>query len=93
MKSLEALEKAINEAFKDDTDSKRVEALGAIKNELEHVKEEAKKQDETLEASVTKIRDLLLNGGDFKGKPKSEDEDATPKTMAECIQDVLRKEK
>ena len=38
MKSLETLEKVINDAFKDDTDPKRVEALGTIKAELEHVK-------------------------------------------------------
>jgi len=90
MKSLETLEKVINDAFKDDTDPKRVEALGTIKAELEHVKKEADEQDKVVSESVSKVRDLLLNGGSFDGKKT---EEIKPLSLDECFEEVTKGDK
>lgn len=93
MKTIEALERAINEAFKDVVEPEKVQALGKIKNELEHVKEEAKKQDEIVEQSVTKVRDLLLNGGSFGKKDESLDGEPKEKSLEDCFKEVTKGDK
>lgn len=85
-KEIEKLEEAINQAFKDETDTARIEQLGAIKAALNDTKVAVDKQDETLTKMTEKVRDLLLTGGNFARK---EDETETGVTYEDCLTKVL----
>lgn len=90
-KEIEKLEQAINEAFKDETDTAKIEQLGAIKSALSDTKVASEKQDDTLTKMTEKVRDLLLNGGNFARKEDSETE--TGVTFEQCLADVLGEKK
>lgn len=93
MKSVEALEKAINEAFKDETDTTRIESLGAIKTALNSLKDEDKKRDESMTEIAEKYRDALLQGGSFKetGNEHEEADEEKHVSFEECVSDYLSK--
>lgn len=91
MKSMEMLEKAINDAFKDETDAKRIESLGAIKTALSTLKEEDKKRDDSMTEIAEKYRDALLQGGSFKptGDEHETSDDDKRVSFEDCVSKYL----
>lgn len=88
MKETDALNEIINEAFKDVTDTEKVEALGKIKGAVQQLEEAIEEKNKTNTALTEKLRDVLL-GGSYAPTGKEEGEQKG-KSFEECLKDVMK---
>jgi len=95
MKTLETLEKRLEEIYKDKVDPKEIESLALLKNDIQAVKDEAKKTEDSLTEICEKYRDSILKAGSFPptGKEGKEEEEDTPPTFEKVLADFLKKGK
>lgn len=95
MKTLETLEKRLEEIYKDKVEPKEIESLALLKNDIQAVKDEAKKTEDSLTEICEKYRDSILKAGSFPptGKEGKEGEEDTPPTFENVLSDFLKKGK
>lgn len=95
MKTLQTLEERLAELYKDKKSPEDIEALALLKNDIQAVKDEAKKTEDSLTEICEKYRDSILKAGSFPptGKEGKEGEEDTPPTFENVLADFLKKGK
>lgn len=86
MKETQALNEALQEAFKDVTDTEKVEALGKVRGAVEQLEKAIEEKDKTNIALTEKLRDVLL--GSYA--PTGREDGNEGKSFEQCLRDVMK---